>query len=45
MNNFTINVREAKVASGVVIGQAFVVEAKQVKNCRVKVVEVNAVFR
>ena len=45
MNNITINVRKTKVASGVVIGQAFVVEAKQMKNCRVKVVEVNTVFR
>ena len=43
--DFPVNIRQAKIASGVAEGEFLVVEAKQRKNCRVQIVDVNFVAR
>ena len=43
-DDLAVDIGQAEVAPGVTIGQPFVIEPEQVQNCRVEVVEVNAVL-
>ena len=40
-----MDIRQAKVPSGVAIGQCFMIKAQKVKNGRLKVMDMNRVFR
>src|SRR5947207_2780787 len=41
-NHFAIDIRETEIASGVAVGEFFVIESKLVENRRVQIVEMHA---
>jgi hypothetical protein len=44
LNHAAVDIGEAKVAPGIPIGEAFVVESEQMQNCGVEIVHMNGVF-